>query len=126
MRTIRYRRLTATVGLILGLALAACAPNIAPDAQPAYRQLQAVRIVNDVSSAAIAANRAGTLSDPDTAQVLTVTWQVRDFIERNPATTTQRIIAAVQEGRDALPADVRGRVDRYLAAGIAALEELLK
>jgi len=123
-KTQAVRVATLLLAAVAVLSLASCARNIAPDAQPAYRQLQAVRIINDVDATAIAANRAKRLSDDDTAAVLTVTWQARDYIEANPTTTRARIITALQEAQDALPPDVRARVSSYIMAGIKALTEV--
>jgi len=111
--------------LLVVLALTACdRPNLEPDAVPVFNRLEAVRIINDVGDGAIAANEAGQLSDAITAQVLTVGWQVRDYIEANPQTTYSRIVTAIREGLQAAPAELQTQVARYFETAIAALEKL--
>lgn len=123
----RRRTLIATVGLLLGLSLAACAgQRVEPGAERTLRQLEAVRIINSISSAAMAANDAGKLATEDTAVVLRITWNARDAVERNPATTYEWVVTVLQQASDSLPAATRARVNSYLAAGIAALQELVR
>jgi hypothetical protein len=99
-------------------------PQLEPDAVQPYNRLEAVRIVNDVGDVAIAANEAEKLSDPLTARILTIGWQVRDFIEANPTTTYTRIVVAIREGLDATPLEIRTQITTYFDAAIAALKQL--
>jgi hypothetical protein len=116
----------ALVVVLVALA-AACGTRqvVVPDAQQAFRQLEFHRVINDVASSAIAANKTNVLSDDATAHVLTVTWQVRDFVEANPVTTRDRVITAFREASQAVPVPLRDQIAQYINAGIAALEELL-
>jgi hypothetical protein len=114
--------------MLAGLSVG-CAGNRPPlevDAVQPYNRFEAVRIVNDVGDVAIAANAAEKLSDPLTARILTIGWQVRDFIEANPTTTYARVIVAIREGLDATPPDLRMQISGYFDAAFAALEQLMK
>lgn len=80
------------------------------------KALQVTKVVNDATNAVIAANHSGVVSDALELQILTINKQVLDAIEANPVTFGQAAFAIAKNARDALPAEVRTTVDRYLGA----------
>lgn len=81
-----------------------------------------VRGVNDVSTAAIAANKALTLTDPATAAVLTINKQVLDTIQANPKGNWLGLVTpAIKNTRDALPLDVNQSIGTYVDKTLAIL-----
>lgn len=111
--------------------VSACSGNPKPDTSQlsadglrAYKAVQVVRAINDVTTAAITANRAGQLADAPTAQVLTINKQALDVIEANPTDYKTKALVAIKNARDALPRPVDAVIATYLQKTIAILNEV--
>ena len=98
--------------------------QLSPEGRQSYTTLQVVRVVNDVTTAAIAANQANQLTDTATAAVLTVNKQVLDVIAANPRGFKAQALVVFANARDALPADVQALIAAYLARVSAVLQEV--
>jgi len=129
----RLQRRYVGFALLVGITIAAsaCAGNPKPDTSglsPAgirtYRTLQATKIVNDVTTTAIAANRSGQLPDNATAQVLTVNKQVLDVITADPQSGLERALVIAKNAKDALPPTIKALVDGYLQRVVDILTEV--
>lgn len=112
-------------------AVSGCANNPKPDTSQLSPQgvhdlqlVQVVRGVNDVTTAAIATNRAGRLSDEYTAIVLRINKQVLDVIEANPANFKDAAAVTLKNARDGLPANIAAQIGPYLDAVRAVLDGL--
>lgn len=89
-----------------------------------YKATQVVKAVNDVSTAAITANKAKQLSDAHTIVILTIDKQVLDVIEANPVDFQSKAITVFRNARDALPADAQASIGAYLEKVAAILSEV--
>lgn len=87
-----------------------------------YVSLQVVNGINDVSQAVILANSTGALTEAQTAAILTINKQALDYLEANPQGAWSQAAVVVKNARDALPAEIRAKVEGYLAKVIAVLE----
>lgn len=117
-----YRRsyLAAVLLTVAIVCQSRCAGNPPPDTSQLssqglsdYNTAEKVRLIRDVNSGVIAANKAG-LSDALTAQVLTVSEQLLDFLEANPQTTRDKALEALRQARDAMPDAVDNRIAGFL------------
>lgn len=129
------RRRGIVIGLLVGMV--ACAGNPPPDTSQLSAQgrrdlqrLNVIKVVNDVSSAVIAANTATDakgqplLSDTATAKILTVNKQVLDVIAEDPQGYRSQAISIVRNTRDALPAAINALIEQYLSQIEAVLNEV--
>ncbi|CAB4190683.1 hypothetical protein UFOVP1196_89 [uncultured Caudovirales phage] len=119
------------LSLVLALSIvpaAACTPKnvtVAPDAQQAFKTLQVVKVVNDVTTGVIAANAAGQLSDQAAAQVLNVNKQVLDVIQADKVTGVSKALVIVQNARQALPPNLVSLLSGYMQKLIDGLKGTL-
>lgn len=122
-------RLLHMLTLVLALSLvSACTPKnvtVAPDAQQAFKTLQVIKVVNDVTTGVIAANAAGQLSDQAAAQVLNVNKQVLDVIQADKATGVSKALVIVQNARQALPSNLVALLSGYMQKLIDGLKGAL-
>lgn len=105
--------------VLLGLAVTACHPNVSTN--PEVQLVQVVRGVNDVTTAAITANRAGQLSDDATARILTVNKQVLDVIEARPIGYRAQALTVITNAKQGLPPALAAVVNPWLDKIVAAL-----
>lgn len=123
------RRLLSSVFVVALFALSsACANNPKPDTslldatgKRNLQLIQVVRGVNDVTSVAIAANKAGKLTDDQTALVLTIDKQVLDTIQAHPNDWMTLAVKAVDNARDALTPELSAVIGPYMQQILAAL-----
>lgn len=111
--------------LFFALIIGGCAhrpPPTDPATLHVYTLDQVVKAVNDVTTGAIAANKAGQLADATTAQILTVDKQVLDVIQADPQTARDKALVIVKNARDALSANVKAVLDGWLDRILAMLE----
>lgn len=125
------RTLVVPLLIVGGLGLTACAGNPKPDTSQlsskglaAYKAVQVVRAINDVTTGAIAANKTGQLSDAATAHVLTINKQALDVVEADPVGYKAKALVTIKNARDALPAGVDALIAAYLQKTIAILNEV--
>lgn len=126
--TQRLRHFRRTWSLLVLIVLSACAaktpPNLDPQAQLEFTADQVVKLVNDVTTSAIAANRAGKLSDDLERQVLTVNKQVLDVIAANPTIWKTLAQATFANAVQALPRATQIAIDPYLQQVSAILARI--
>ena len=94
--------------LLIALFVSACSGN---------RTLDLVRGINDVSIAAINANALpppANLSDPLTAQVLTINKQLLDIIQAKPADMKTQLTTVITNARQALPQPLDAKIAGWL------------
>lgn len=98
--------------------------QLSPQGRQNLQRLNVIKVVNDASTAVIAANKATpqAASDTLTARVLTANKQILDVIQANPTGYRDLALTAARNARDALPADLQALFDKYLSAVIAALQ----
>lgn len=116
--------------MVTALAAVSCAhpkpdtSQLSPQGLRDYRATQVVKIVNDVTTAVITANKAKQLSDAHAIAVLTIDKQVLDVIEANPVDFQAKAIVVFRNARDALPADVQAAIGVYLSKIADVLSEV--
>ena len=94
--------------IIIALLVAGCTGN---------KTLDLVRGINDVSIAAINANALpppNNLSDPLTAQVLTVNKQLLDIVQAKPADMKNQLTTVITNARQALPQPLDAKIAGWL------------
>lgn len=98
--------------------------QLSPQGKQDLQRLNVIKVVNDASTAVIAANKATpqAASDTLTARVLTANKQVLDVIQANPTGYKDLALTAARNARDALPADLQALFDKYVSAVISALQ----
>lgn len=116
------------LGVLLALVIAtsACASNpqvknLPPQAQREYTLDQVVKIVNDSTTGAIAANRGHLLSDDVEKEILTINKGVLDVLSTAPSNWKELALAVIQKRRSVLPANVNAVIDEYLKTTVTAL-----
>jgi len=96
--------------------------QLSPQGLHDFKASEAMKKVNDVTTAAVAANRAGQLSDAATQQILAINKQVLDYLNGTGTTTREKAIDIAKNARDALPANVKALVTAWVDKTIKALE----
>lgn len=78
------------------------------------RQVEAIKVVNDVTDLVIAANAAKVLSDSSTAKLLTVNKQVLDIMTLWPTDWKSRVLVVIQNAQQGLPPELAAQVPPVL------------
>lgn len=114
-----------------GAAMSACTATIKRDTSQLSAQglsdlkkTAVVKLVNDATTAAIAANKAGVLTDANERTVLTINKQVLDYFQADPHGTLAQALAIVRNARQALPPAVDAAIATWIQKTIDALLEV--
>jgi hypothetical protein len=114
----------AKVALVVLMVIPAyaCANNPKPDTSQLsaqghvnYTLDQVVKVVNDATSGAIAANRSGVLKDEYERDVLSINKQILDVLATHPANWKDLAMQALKNGNDALPVATQNIIRPYLS-----------
>lgn len=79
-----------------------------------YKMDQFVKVVNDVTSAAITAAKTGVLKKDVEVQILIVNRQILDYVEANPQGTRAQLMTIITNGQQALPPNLQAEFTQYL------------
>lgn len=116
-------RATLLVAAFLSLLVVAGAPACAAHRDTSqlsvqghkdYTADQVVKVVNDVTTSAITASRAGKLKDNDERMILTINKQVLDVIASNPTNWKELALSALKNARQGLPPAQAASIGPYL------------
>lgn len=94
-----------------------------PASQTEYKLLQVVKVINDVTDSAIAANHAGVLRDQHELIVLSINKQVLEIIEAHPDNFKELAMAAVKNAMSAFAPDVHFAVSLYIERLLLVIQE---
>ncbi len=120
MTTHRLHRLAVALTMLMALSAAACAlhsadtSQLSPQGLHDFKALEAVQIVNDVTTGVRAAVTSKVIPVAVGAQLLTINKQVLDVIAADPVGWPNRIAVILKNGKDGLPAAWRDRANLFL------------